>query len=205
MICQNNYFASSAHTLAFLLLLLLGSYLRFFNLSDNPAWYTDETTHIEIARWLMRGEIRYFAIQESWLIFARLPAFEYLLAGVMQVFGVSITALRGLTASLGIVTGVLLYFGLWDITQERRIGLVVSAVWFIFPQAVLYNRLGFSYNLLCPGDCHHFMGLLSVSLKAVTTLFIAQCDRHQHCDDVGCDWLGVSVAPRVGDCQGTLA
>lgn len=129
---------------------VLGAYLRLWNVAQYPAWYTDEATHIEIARWLMQGDSRYFAVQDSWLLFARLPLFEYVLAGVFQVFGVSMLALRGFTACLGILTAIMLYVVMNNCTKNYRLAVVSSAVWCILPQAVLYNRFGFSYNLLLP-------------------------------------------------------
>lgn len=138
------------HWFILIMILVLSVYLRLWNVQDNPRWYTDEATHIEIAQNLLKGEIRYFAIEDSWLLFARLPLFEYVLAGIFRIFGTSIGVLRGLTGILGIITTSLLYFVMRDISTNKWFGLLVSASFTLFPQAILYNRFGFSYNLLLP-------------------------------------------------------
>jgi 4-amino-4-deoxy-L-arabinose transferase-like glycosyltransferase len=132
------------------LILLFAAYLRLWNLEDNPAWYTDEATHLDIARHLLNGENRYLAIDDSYLIFARLPLFEYSLALLFQIFGVSMLVLRGFTAGLGLLTVLLLYAVVRAISKESWLSLAVALAYAIMPQALLYNRFGFSYNLLLP-------------------------------------------------------
>ncbi len=132
------------HALLFCLVMALGAYLRLHHLPDNPAWYTDETTHIDITRHLMQGEIRYFAVQDSWLLFSRLPLFEYILAGVFQIAGISMAALRTLTALCGLLTGLLIYVVLQQIQPDKWLSLLACGVWCVLPEAVLYNRFGFS-------------------------------------------------------------
>src|SRR5512137_2042749 len=91
--------------LAFLLLILiLAAYLRLANVATNPAWYTDEGTHLDIARHLLQGQVQYLAINQSWLLVSRLPLFEILLAALLRLNGVSMETLRVLTGSLGVVT-----------------------------------------------------------------------------------------------------
>lgn len=70
--------------LAVCAILLLASLLRFVNLETNPGWYTDEATHLEVVRHLLNGRIQYFAINQSTLLFSRLPLFELLLATAVQ-------------------------------------------------------------------------------------------------------------------------
>ena len=62
------------------LFLVIASFAHFWNLEISPAWYTDEGTHIEIARHLMQAKIHYLGIIDSFVIVARLPVFEHLLA-----------------------------------------------------------------------------------------------------------------------------
>ncbi|MEO0562192.1 MAG: hypothetical protein AAF125_08760 [Chloroflexota bacterium] len=141
------------HSTRYSLLLIfavVGIVLRFWKLSHYPAIYTDEATHLEIARQLSLGHIQYFAVQDSWLLFARLPLFEYILAGLFVLFDVELIVVRGLTATCGLLTGLLLYVFLANVARDWRLPLVVFCLWNIFPQAVLYHRFGFSYNLLQP-------------------------------------------------------
>ncbi|MCB9456564.1 MAG: glycosyltransferase family 39 protein [Anaerolineaceae bacterium] len=133
-----------------LAILTLAAFLRFAHLPENPGWYTDEATHISIAHHLAAGRIQYFAVQDSVLLFARPPLFHLLLAGLFRVFGESMAVLRGLTAGLGVLTVALLYRAIRHTTQRRILALLAAALLAIYPQAVLYSRFGFSYNLLAP-------------------------------------------------------
>src|SRR5512139_4155646 len=84
--------------LAVALILLLAAYLRLANVTVNPAWYTDEGTHLDIARHMLQGQVQYLAINQSWLLFSRLPLFELLLSGAVLVGGMSMLTLRTVTA-----------------------------------------------------------------------------------------------------------
>lgn len=132
-------------------ILLLAAYLRLHHLSATPGWFSDEATHVEIARHLLDGEWRYLAVGQSTLLFARLPLFEIVLAGMFRVFGVGMGSLRLLTAGCGVASVALLYIVLREITgNQHRLPLLAAGVLAIYPQAVLYSRFGFSYNLLVP-------------------------------------------------------
>jgi hypothetical protein len=56
-----------------LLILALAAYLRLARLADNPAWYTDEGTHVDIAQRLLQGRAQYLALTQSTLLAARMP------------------------------------------------------------------------------------------------------------------------------------
>src|SRR5512135_2659950 len=95
--------------LAVAVILLLASYLRLANVAVNPAWYTDEGPHLDIARHMLQGRMQYLAINQSWLLFSRLPLFEILLSGAALSGRVSILTLRTVTAVLGTITVAALY------------------------------------------------------------------------------------------------
>ncbi|MCB9453488.1 MAG: glycosyltransferase family 39 protein [Anaerolineaceae bacterium] len=136
--------------LTLLAILALAAFLRFANLPENPGWYTDEATHLNIAHHLAAGRIQYFAVKDSVLLFARPPLFHLLLAGLFRPLGESMATLRGLTAGLGLLTVALLYAAIRHITGRRLLALLAAGLLAIYPQAVLYSRFGFSYNLLAP-------------------------------------------------------
>lgn len=131
-------------------ILCLAAYLRFFRLSHTPGWFADEGTHLEIARHLLNGRLQYLAVNQSWLLFGRLPLFEALLTVAVSLFGLQITTLRGLTAVLGCLSLLLLYFLARNLSQNRKQVLLSALLYAIYPQAILYHRFGFSYNLLTP-------------------------------------------------------
>jgi 4-amino-4-deoxy-L-arabinose transferase-like glycosyltransferase len=139
-----------AEWLALAAVLALAAYLRLANLEATPGWYTDEGTHLAIARHLAEGRVQYLAITQSTLLFAKLPIFELILAGAVRLFGLEMGTLRAVTGSLGVISVGVLYFGARAMTQNRTLGLLAALMLAIFPRAVLYSRFGFSYNLLSP-------------------------------------------------------
>lgn len=141
----------------------LAAYLRLVNLQDNPYWYTDEATHLNIAHHLLEGRIQYMSVSQSTLFFARLPLFELILAACLKFFGNDILTLRTLTAllntfSVGLVWVVVRRLSAFirhqddrlSIVQYRLLPLLAAFLFAMYPQAVLYSRFGFSYNLLTP-------------------------------------------------------
>jgi 4-amino-4-deoxy-L-arabinose transferase-like glycosyltransferase len=136
--------------LALLLILLLAAYLRLANVRDNPGWYTDEATHVDIAQHLLHGRVQYLALTQSTLLVSRPPLFHLMLAPLFGQFGVDMGVLRAFTGTLGVVTVGLLYVVVRRATGERTLSLLAALMLAIYPNAVLYSRFGFSYNLLAP-------------------------------------------------------
>lgn len=136
---------------ALLAILMIGAQLRLANVAENPAWYSDEATHIDIAHHLMQGRVRYMAVQDSTLLFARPPLFHLLLASCYRLAGNAdpMLVLRTLTGSLGMLS-VLLLYALVRRTGDMPLALIAAGVLAVYPQSVLYSRFGFSYNLLAP-------------------------------------------------------
>ena len=64
--------------------------------------------------------------------------------------GQGMLTLRTLTGGLGIITVVLLYGLIRQASRSGILALVSALMLVIYPQAVLYSRFGFSYNLLTP-------------------------------------------------------
>jgi MFS family permease len=131
-------------------IMLLAGGLRLVNGAANPGWYADEATHLVIARSLMQGEVRYLAVTDSVLLFARPPLFGWLLAGVGHIAGLSMGTLRACTGLIGTLTVGVLYAVTRRMTGQRGVSLLAALALAILPQAVLYSRFGFSYNLLAP-------------------------------------------------------
>ncbi|MBA3874599.1 MAG: glycosyltransferase family 39 protein, partial [Anaerolineae bacterium] len=137
--------------LLLVIILLLASYLRLTNVAENPGWYTDETTHIDIANHRLAGETQYMLIKDSTLMFGRLPLFHILLASYFQLSANPdhMLALRTFTGLLGVLSVALLYAAVRP-SAGTVLALLAAFVLAIYPQAILYSRFGFSYNLLPP-------------------------------------------------------
>jgi 4-amino-4-deoxy-L-arabinose transferase-like glycosyltransferase len=144
---------------ALLLILALAAYLRLAGNADNPGWYADEGTHALIARSLATGRIQYMAIGQSTLLFAKLPLFESLLALIFRLGGDGIAALRTLTGVLGVVSVATLYGCVRWVKRDPCLALLAALLLAVYPQAVLYSRFGFSYNLIVPLVLLAFLGL----------------------------------------------
>jgi hypothetical protein len=141
------------HWIDFLILGLIVGFagtLRFMNLEFNPGIYSDEGTILEIARNVQQGNWSYFAFNQGTLLVARLPLFPLIVSRIMGVLDNDLLALRSLTAVLGVLAVLMIYFVVRRIVQDRGLALLASLVMAIYPSAVVYSRLGFSYNLLAP-------------------------------------------------------
>jgi hypothetical protein len=152
--------------IALLAILVLAAFLRLNEGAHNPGWYADEGTHVFIARSLVAGDVQYMAIGQSTLLFARLPLFEVLLALVYRLGGEGMAGLRALTGLLGVVSVGTLYCCVRLTRSDPILALLAALLLAIYPQAVLYSRFGFSYNLLAPLTLVVYLGLwdyLSVS------------------------------------------
>jgi len=145
--------------LALLLILALAAALRLTHNADNPGWYTDEGTHLAIAQNLAQGRVQYLAVKDSTLLFAKLPLFELLLAGLLRLGGTGMTTLRTLTGVLGVLTVGTLYGVVRAMTKDAALALLAALILALYPQAVLYSRFGFSYNLLAPLVLLVYLGL----------------------------------------------
>ncbi len=138
--------------LALLLIIMLAAFVRYPNLENNPGWYTDEGTLIDIAQHLNRGEIQYMAVKDSVLMFGRPPLFVSLLALAFRLFGPGILTLRVITATLGIITIVMLYLMIRLCLGVKGIPLAfLSAIMLtVSPMGIFYSRVGYSYIFLAP-------------------------------------------------------
>jgi hypothetical protein len=130
----------------------LASYLRLVAVENSPGWFADEGVVLNLAQNLLKGQIQYLAIGQSMLLIARMPLFPLLLAGLLRVTSGGIEALRMLTGFLGVLSVALLYLLVRRIQGRQGIPLAFLAAFClaIYPQAVVYSRLGYSYNLLPP-------------------------------------------------------
>jgi hypothetical protein len=138
--------------LALLLVLGVAGYLRFTHLAENPGWYSDEGTIADIAQNVAEGKVQYLALGRSTLLAARLPLMPGLLSLLLSNSQNTLLTLRTMTASLGVLSTLLLYLLVRSSlgTAARATALLAGLLQAVYPFAVFYNRIGFSYNLLTP-------------------------------------------------------
>lgn len=132
--------------LILLCILYIAADLRLSNIANTPGWYNDEGTIIEIADNLAQGKFEYLGLKDSILIAARQPLFPCLLALLFKIFGAGIITLRAFTGALGVLNTLLIYLVLRK--EDKVLALVCSLCFAILPEAILFSRVGFSYNLV---------------------------------------------------------
>ena len=128
----------------------VAGYLRFSNLQTNPGWYSDEGTLADITRHLMEGRVQVLAINQSTLLAARMPLAPLLASGFTPPGANPLQTLRLMAATSGVLTTGLLFLLANRITGSQGYGLLSGGLLAIYPPAVFYSRIGFSYNLLAP-------------------------------------------------------
>jgi 4-amino-4-deoxy-L-arabinose transferase-like glycosyltransferase len=128
-----------------ILILALASCLRFVNADIATGWYNDEGTVVNIARNLLQGKVEYLGITQSTLLAARPPLFPWILSIVFRFLPPNIATLRLVTASLGVLTTLLMFLFLRKINLS--LAFLSTLIYAVYPLAVIYSRIGFSYNL----------------------------------------------------------
>lgn len=147
--------------LLLLLILCLAGYFRILHLDSYPGLYNDEGTQINIAMNMLQGKTEYLGVQDSLLLFMRMPLYPFLLSIIFRFVSPGLEAVRIFSASLGLLTIALVFFISRDLFDKKgaTIGLLAALALAIYPKFVMYNRIGISYNLLTPLVLVHFWGL----------------------------------------------
>lgn len=135
-----------------LFLIVLSGYFRFTNLAQNPGVYNDEGTLLNISNNLHNGSLEYLGIQGSWLLAGRMPVFPWLLSLSYNFIEPSLLVLRGFTAVSSTISVVLLFWFLKSLSDKNLLFIkyLSPLVLALHPKFVLFNRIGFGYNLLIP-------------------------------------------------------
>lgn len=144
--------ALALELLAAAAILTLAGYVRFRQLQTNPGWYSDEGTQADIANHLTHGVVQYQALNDSTLLVVRFPVVPSIVAALMPVVGDAMKTLRSVTAALGVISVAALYLVTRSMVGRQRAGLALlsAGLLAVYPPAVFYSRIGFSYNLLTP-------------------------------------------------------
>jgi hypothetical protein len=134
--------------LGMLAILFIAGYLRLFHSHLTPGWYNDEGTVVNIALNVMHGRWEYLGIKDSLLIIGWPPLFPWLLSILFRILPPGINTLRDFTGVLGIISTGLIFV----VFQKHnwKMALLMAFSYAVFPKAVLYSRIGFTYNLIVP-------------------------------------------------------
>ena len=127
------------------LILLLGIIFRIWNLEVIPHWYWDEGVNMNIAWNLANGRMQWFSL--SYPFVPHPPLFFIIAAVMLKFFGNQLLVLRGLCVIYGILTILLLYL-IGKEMLNKKIALLASFLFAIYPTAIYWNRMGFANNQL---------------------------------------------------------
>jgi hypothetical protein len=137
--------APSLFTILFISVFLLGVYVRFVHLADNPGWDSDEGYNWSIANNLASGQLRMYALAYT---FVQHPPLFYLIgAALMRAWTHDLIALRAISASCGLLTMVVL-FAIGRGLGGNMFGLAAMGFYALWPQSVVQTRWAYTYNLL---------------------------------------------------------
>ena len=128
-----------------LLILLLGTTFRAWNLETIPHWYWDEGVNMNIAWNLTNGKMQWFCLQYA---FVPHPPLFFIIAGVLLKFlGNYLIVLRTLSVTYSLLSILVLYLIGKEMFDEKT-GLLAGFLFAIYPTAIYWNRLGFANNQL---------------------------------------------------------
>src|SRR5579872_2965887 len=154
--------------LLFLGIIILAFFLRFYKLGEVPnGLYRDETAIGYNAYSILQtgkdeyGKFMplYFKSFGDW----KLPVYIYSTVASIRLFGLTAFAVRFPSAFFGLLTVIISYFFVTEITQNKKLGLIVSLLLAINPWMLFYNRATFEVSIclffLCLGSWLIFLGL----------------------------------------------
>ena len=144
------------------MIVAISAYLRFTHLNSNPGWYSDEGTWAIFTAKLSEGQNTYLGITNSNILFAKLPLFSYLGALLASLTKNGIPAIRHLSAGLGTINTLLIFIVVRfsGLKNSKYLAALSSLLYATFIDAILYSRIGFSYNLLATFTLFNYCGLL---------------------------------------------
>lgn len=138
---------NSKYTIIILIIIvLLSALFRLWDLRNNPKWYGDEIGYINSALSLITGKLSLGAVKWIFLIPWPSPPFYNIVNGVLLLFKRDILILRLFCAFLGVITTVIIYL-IGKEFVNKRVGLISSFVFAIYPLAININRRVFPHNL----------------------------------------------------------
>jgi 4-amino-4-deoxy-L-arabinose transferase-like glycosyltransferase len=136
-----------------LLILLLGTTFRVWNIETVPHWYWDEGVNMNIAWNLVNGKMLWFSLQYP---FVPHPPLFFIISGAFLKFlGNQLVVLRALSVAYSLASIPLLFLIGRKISDEKT-GLLSAFLFSIYPAAIYWNRMAFANNQLM------FLSLLTI-------------------------------------------
>lgn len=137
----------------FCLILLLAACLRFFYLqSAPPGFYSDEASYAYNAYSILQTGKDEYGV--SWPIGLqsfgdyKAPLYAYLLVPVIAVFGMGESVIRSVSATLGVVSVILLYYLVCELRWRKRVALLSAYILAILPFALQFQRMAHENTLV---------------------------------------------------------
>ena len=121
--------------------------LRVIRLDKTPGIYPDETSHLDAAYSLLRGDFTAGLFTSSFL--PRLPLPLVLVNLAAAAVGWNLCAIRACTVAASLLALIVMYRLLRGDPHNRFLFLPLL-VFGIYSPAIYFNRWGFTYNFLAP-------------------------------------------------------
>jgi 4-amino-4-deoxy-L-arabinose transferase-like glycosyltransferase len=139
--------------LFFLLIIILGIYLRFANLENNPGgFYVDEaSTGYNAYSILLTGKDEYgknFPLAFRFFGSYTPPVYTYLTSIVINFLGLTVFSTRFISALAGSLSIIVFYFFIKEfITTKFGLPLIGAFLMTVNPWSLFYSRIGYEVNL----------------------------------------------------------
>lgn len=129
--------------LLMLLVLFVGAYLRFSNLTLLPV-FADEAIYV---RWsqVMRAEptLRFLPLSDG-----KQPLFMWLTIPMFKLFSDPLFASRSLSVLSGLAASIGIFFLSYVLFKSKKVGIIASLLYIVSPYSVFFNRLALADSLL---------------------------------------------------------
>jgi len=132
----------------FLIIFLLGAYLRVRHLTSRPGWFRDEGTYFEASRSLMLGKSKVGALNCTFAspFLTHPPLFFYLNSIWFKIFRPDFQSFRRFSVSCNLLIMIVLFL-IATRMEGLKLGFLSLSIFTFHPLSVLFSRMALPYHL----------------------------------------------------------
>ncbi len=127
------------------MIVLIGTFLRTYNLGSLPVWHWDEGVNMNIAGNLANGKLLWFSLKYAFI--PHPPMFFGISAILLKIFGNELIVLRSFSVICSMITLVFIYITTKDL-KDKKTAALASFLFATYPTAIYWNRMAFANNLM---------------------------------------------------------
>ena len=129
--------------LIMLLIILIGAYLRFGNLTIIPV-FADEAIYIRWSQVMMsEPTLRFLPLSDG-----KQPLFMWLTIPFLKVFADPLFAGRALSAFSGLITSIGIFFLGYLLFKSKKVGVIASLLYIVAPFTIFFDKLALADSML---------------------------------------------------------